>query len=353
MRQLNFILNKLGYGLVVLCLVVVVISSIIYLSPVDPARLTFGQRSDQSTVEAKRKALGLDQPLWRQLIYYLRDISPVNIIHKDNPAVSQYNKIVSVGAGSFLVMLKYPYLRDSYQTGRPVWDMLREAIPKTMMLAFAAMIFACLVGISLGFLSAVYKNKWIDHLVSFFAVLGYSVPSYVLAVLLALFFGYLLHAVTGLDIQGSIVELDDYGNQRLVWKNLVLPVIALGLRPVAMISQITRSSVLDVLDLDYIRTARAKGLSYPTILFKHVFKNALNPIVTATSGWLAGLLAGAFFVENVFNFKGLGDMTVQALVNFDIPVVIGSVIFTASVFIVINILVDIVYTWIDPKVKLE
>jgi peptide/nickel transport system permease protein len=166
-------------------------------------------------------------------------------------------------------------------------------------------------------------------------------------------FGFLLNAYTGLNIQGSIVELNDIGDEVFVWKNLLLPSLALGLRPIAIITQLTRSAMLDVMSQPYIRTAKAKGLSYYKVLFKHALRNALNPVVTAISGWFAALLAGAFFVENVFNFKGLGDITVNALLNFDIPVVLAAVLFTALVFIIINIIVDLLYVLIDPRIKFD
>jgi peptide/nickel transport system permease protein len=152
-------------------------------------------------------------------------------------------------------------------------------------------------------------------------------------------------------VQGSLVELDDLGDEHTVWKNLILPAIAIGLRPVAIITQLTRSSMLEVLSQDFIRTAKAKGLSYYTVIMRHALRNALNPVVTAVSGWFASLLAGAFFVESVFNFKGIGDVMVTALLNFDIPVVLGAVLFTAAIFVVVNILADLLYAVFDPRVR--
>ena len=146
--------------------------------------------------------------------------------------------------------------------------------------------------------------------------------------LFALVFGYALGEWTGLEIQGSLFVLSDFGEWQVRWRNLVLPALALGLRPVALITQLTRSAMLDVLSQDFVRTATAKGLSQKIVVVKHALRNALNPIVSAISGWFAALLTGAFFVENVFNFKGLGDATVNALLNFDIPVVLGCVLFT-------------------------
>ncbi len=350
-----YFLQKLSYSGLVLLLVIFTVSSIIYLTPVDPARLTFGQRSDAGSIEQKRKELGLDQPLFVQLIWYLNDLSPI-ALHTNNEkykARYAYRKLISFGEQA--LVLKAPYLRQSYQTGESVGAMLTRAIPKTLLLALAAISLAVVVGIVLGVTSAVFHGKWVDYLTVSVSVLGYSIPSYVAAILFALIFGYYLGDWTGLEVQGGLTEIslsgDRLGEEVIVWKNLILPALALGVRPIAIITQLTRSAMLDVLSQEYIRTARAKGLSYGVVVFKHALRNALNPVLTAISGWFAALLAGAFFVENVFAFKGLGEMTVTALLNYDVPVVLGSVMFTAVAFVLINLLVDFLYVVINPKVK--
>ena len=344
-------LRKLLYGLVVLILVTLTVSSIIYLAPVDPTRLTFGQRSDNATVKAKKAELGLDQPLRMQLAMYLNDVSPVSV-YGDYPACQEkYNYLKIIGLGEKCLVLKTPYLRESYQSGRRVTKILGDAIPKTALLALVSIIFASILGIFLGVLASLKQNSWVDNLTSILSIIGYSLPSYVAAILFALLFGYWLGDFTGLNIQGSVFELDDFGNEIIVWKNLILPAIALGLRPVAIITLLTRSTMLDVLTQDFIRTAKAKGVSNSVVIFKHALRNALNPVITAISGWFASLLTGAFFIESVFSYKGLGEVTVNALINFDIPVVLGSVLFTALIFIVVNILSDLLYAWFDPRVK--
>jgi peptide/nickel transport system permease protein len=153
---------------------------------------------------------------------------------------------------------------------------------------------------------------------------------------------------------GSLYELDDYGeNMYIKWKNLILPAIVLGIRPLAVIIQLMRNSLLEVFNQDYIRTARAKGLNEFQIIKNHALKNALNPVVTAISGWFASMLAGAVFVEYIFGWNGLGKEIVNALNTLDLPVIMGSVLIIATLFVMINIFVDIIYTWLDPKVKLE
>lgn len=279
-----FILRKLFYGFFVLVLVIVLISSVIYLAPVDPARLTFGQRSDTKTVESKRAQLGLDQPLYVQLAWYLNDLSPISYLSNrvGESAPFKFVQLVPLNKGKLI--LKWPYLRDSFQTGRPVFKVLKEAIPKTIILAFSAIFIAILIGIPLGVLASLKPNSLFDNAAIMLSVIGFSVPSYVSAMVLALVFGYLLHDYTGLETQGAIFDLDDLGDEKYFWRNLILPAIALGIRPVAIITQLTRSAMLDVLSQDYIRTATAKGLSRTRVVFKHALRNALNPVATAEIG---------------------------------------------------------------------
>ncbi len=346
--MLRFIIRRLLQGSVVLFLVVVIISSIIYLAPVEPERLTFGQRYDKETLAIKKKELGLDRSLFVQLVFYLRDISPISV-HENTPEAKQkyqYFKLVPFG-GQALV-LKRPYLRESFQSGRSVSAMLFEKLPQTAILAFAAIILGLIIGIILGVISALNHNNWFDNSAVISSVVGISFPSYVSAMVLALIFAYYLG---WFEVSGSLIGLDDYGERKIFWKNLILPAIALGIRPIAIITQLTRSAMLDVLSQDYIRTAKAKGLSYYRIVFKHALRNALNPVLTAASGWFAALLAGAFFVENVFNYNGLGQLTVDALLSYDIPLVLGAVLLTACIFVVLNILVDLMYLFLDPRVK--
>ena len=334
-------------------LVVLIITSIIYLAPVDPTRLTFGQRSDNATVKAKKKELGLDQPLYVQLALYINDISPLSFHAHSLENQEKYGYFKLIPLGSNALVIKSPYLRESFQSGRKVTEILRGAIPQTAILALAAMIIATILGIILGVVASLKPGSWFDTSSIVASVMGYSLPSYIVAMILALVFGYWLADWTGLNIQGSLFELDDFGDEQTVWKNLILPAVALGIRPVALIMQLTRSTMLDILSMDYIRTAKAKGLDNKTVIFKHALRNALNPVTTAISGWFAGLLAGAFFVESVFSFNGLGQTTVNALLNFDIPVVLGCVLFTALVFVVMNIIVDVLYAVLDPRIRLS
>jgi peptide/nickel transport system permease protein len=215
------------------------------------------------------------------------------------------------------------------------------------------MLIATLLGILLGVLAAVKQNTWMDTSAVLSSVLGISVPSFFMGIILAYLFGFVLSNYTGLHMTGSLYEYDAFQGKRLQLQNLILPAVTLGIRPLAIITQLTRSAMLDVLSQDFIRTAYAKGLSKRAVIFKHALRNALNPVVTAITGWFAELLAGAFFVEYIFGWKGIGKVTVDALEKLDFPVVMGSVLVTAAFFVVINLLADILYGIIDPRVRIH
>ena len=347
-----YALKKLLYGLAVMAGVVAVVFVLFNILPGDPARMTMGQRSDVQSLEAVRKEFGLDKSKPVQFFLYLNDLSPISVHQNtaDNREKYHYAKLFAVGDDVWV--LKTPYLRRSYQTKRDVTTVLAETVPNTLVLALTAMIFATIIGVFLGVLSAVYKGTWIDKTANMFAILGISAPAFFAGIIIAWLFGFVLADYTGLNMSGSLYSYDPFEGEIITLRNLWLPMITLGLRPLAIIVQLTRSAMLDVLSQDYIRTARAKGLSRKTIIYKHALKNALNPVITAISGWFASLLAGSFFVEYIFGYNGLGRTTVYALEMSDFPVVMGAILFIAFVFVVVNVLVDLLYAWIDPRVKL-
>ena len=347
----HLIIKKLAYGLLVLIGVVVIVF-FMFQGFADPARLIVGQTGDKKTMDNIRKELYLDQPKWKQFVLYLNDVSPIGY-HSTQEIKDKKLRGFFIG-GEKKIGIKIPYLRRSYQTKKDVVDVLMEALPGTLMLAFAAMIFATIIGVLLGVLAAVKQNTWMDTSSVFTSVIGISAPSFFMAIVIAYLFGIVLHPYTGLNLTGSWFDIDETTGQRyLTLQNLILPAITLGIRPLAIITQLTRSSMLDVLNQDYIRTAYAKGLSKRTVVFKHALRNALNPVITAITGWFAELLAGAFFVEYIFGWKGIGKVTVDALDKLDYPVVMGSVLFSAAFFILINILADILYGVVDPRVRLQ
>lgn len=348
----KYALHKILYGFAVLAGVIVVVFFLFNMLPSDPARMTQGQRSDVQSLEAVKKEFGLDKPITIQFLYYVNDLLPITIHNAEDQAKYKFLKIIHIGKHKLLV-LKYPYLRRSYQTKREVANILAETVPNTFILATSAMVFASILGVFLGVLAAVYRNTWVDQSVIASSILGISAPSFFAGIIIAWLFGFLLSDYTGLNMSGSLYDYDPFDGKILVLKNLILPMITLGIRPLAIIVQLTRSAMLDVLRQDYIRTAKAKGLSRNAVLFKHALKNALNPVVTAISSWFASLLAGSFFVEYIFGYNGLGKTTVDALEMADMPVVMGAILFIAFIFVLINILADILYAWLDPQIELN
>lgn len=345
--MLPFLIKKILYGFLVMAGVVVIVF-FLFQGFGDPARLVIGQTGDSATIKNIRKELALDKPKWKQFILYVNDVSPLGYYTTQQ---REQKNIKGIFIGN--VGIKLPYLRRSYQSKKNVSEILAEALPSTILLAATAMIFAIIVGIFLGVIAAIKQNTWLDTSSVFASVLGISAPSFFMGIVLAYFFGFVLNQYTSLPLTGSLYEIDAFTGKQLQLKNLILPALTLGIRPLAIITQLTRSSMLDVLNQDYIRTAYAKGLSKKIVVLKHALRNALNPVITAITGWFAELLAGAFFVEYIFGWNGIGKLTVNALENLDFPVVMGSVLLTALFFVIVNILADILYSIIDPRIKLE
>lgn len=203
------------------------------------------------------------------------------------------------------------------------------------------MAIATILGILLGVIASWKPNSWLDTLTMSTSLFGISLPAFVVGLLFVLVFGVLLDWFPN---SGYIDRGPEY---------LFLPMITLAIRPLSIIARVTRSSMLDVLGQDYVRTARAKGLNNVTVFFKHALRNALNPVVTTVSAWFAGLLAGTYFIEFIFNWPGIGLAAFNAIEKLDYPMIQGTVLFTAVVFVVVNMLADIVYAFIDPKVRLK
>ncbi|MGS2726734.1 ABC transporter permease [Psychroserpens sp. BH13MA-6] len=358
--MIHYLLNKAFYALLTLLGVVTVIFFLFNVLPGDPAQMMLGQNEDSEQVAIVKAKYGFDKPIATQYGYYLNDLSPISF-HSTSPSDYTYlregkysaSKLFTIGETT--IVIKFPYLRESFtKQGKKVTDVIGETLPNTFVLAVSAIVIALLLGIVFGVISALYKDTWIDKIIQVVSTFGMSIPSFFSAILFAWFFGFILHKYTNLEMTGSLYELDDFGEKiQVQWKNLLLPAIVLGIRPLAVVIQLMRNSLLEVFNQDYIRTARAKGLSEFQIVKNHAIKNALNPVVTAISGWFASMLAGAVFVEYIFGWNGLGKEIVNALNTLDLPVIMGSVLVIALLFIIINIFVDMIYGWLDPKVKLE
>lgn len=332
-----------------------------------------------------------------------------------DPTISYYALIEREGGKSLVI--KTPFLGRSFLSGKTVSGIIREALPGTIVLALTAMTFAMILGIFLGVYTSTRKDSLIDKAVLVVSSVGMSGPSFFMAILIAwigaslwydaiplpvipmiglavgviwafaknkkdkrgsyigkgLWYGciawFVLGVVsmytgahlnpiiqlpgTGLSATGSLYAIDVWEGEYIAWQNLILPALTLGIRPLAVVVQLMRSSMLEVLGQDYIRTARAKGLAEKKVIWKHAVRNALNPVITASSGWLASMLAGAVFVEFVFGWKGLGFEVFQALEKNDLPVVMGAVLVIAAIFVVINIAVDVLYGWVDPRARIS
>lgn len=306
----RYLLQRFAYTLLMLWGVVTVSFFLVRLIPGDPARVMLGQRADEATLQALRQQYGFDKPLYVQYWRYLERLA--------------------VGD-----------LGRSIASNRPVLEIVLERLPATALLATVAMAIATVLGIALGVISALRANTWIDTATMALAQFGISVPSIVMAIFLVVLFAEVL---PWFPIAGYIDRGVEY---------LVLPAVTLGIRPLAIIARVTRSSMLDVMGEDYVRTARAKGLPAWKVTLHHALRNALNPVVTTVGTWFAGLLAGAYFVEYIFNWPGIGSAAFDAITKLDYPVIQGTVLFTAVVFVLVNFLSDVLYAVLDPRVELQ
>ncbi len=283
---------------------------VFHAMPVDPARLQMGIRGDLQTQEELREKLGLNDSLGWQYVRFLKNACRLDF-------------------------------GRSFSDRRVVLDTMLDRMPATALLAFSALAFAVAVGIPLGIVAAVRRNTWLDIGSMLLALAGLSVPIFFLGLIAAWFFGSYLRV---LPPTGYITTRG--------WEALILPALTLGTRPMSVFARLTRSSLLEVLRRDYVLTARAKGLTEWSVVLRHALRNALNPVLTALTGSLAELLVGAFFIEYVFQWPGIGKLTLDAARTFDLPVIQGTVLLAAVLFVTANVIADLVYRWLDPRVEL-
>ena len=351
-----YVIRKLLYGLAVLWGVATLVFFLFNILPGDPAQMMLGQRADQASVDAIREELGLNQSLGKQYVDYLNDLVPISFydVSQDESKlerVAPYTRLCTLGTTA--VVLKAPYLRMSYQSKRKVSSILGDAFPKTLLLASVSISIAFVLGLLIGILTAILNTNFLNKLTLFITTIGMSLPSFFAAILMAWVFGFILEDLTGLSMTGSLYTVDEYGRgEYLSLSNLILPALTLGMRPLAVVVELTRTSLLEAMSMDYVRTAKAKGLKPWRVICVHALRNALNPVVTAISGWFASLLAGAVFVEYVFDWKGIGVVVVDALEKYDFPVIMGAVLLIAVMLIIVNLIVDIIYGIIDPRVRI-
>jgi peptide/nickel transport system permease protein len=341
-------LKQLLYPLSILWGVATLTFYLLYVFPSAEDQL-LGQRSDLQTSEALQKKLGLQEPVFVRYIHFMRDLSPLGIYSYDR---LPEKGVIFRGTAQKAVVLKWPFLGVSYQSGLPVSTIITDALWGTVVLAFSSMCIAFIAGVFFGGISGLFYNLWPDKLLLFLTTLGISIPSFFSSVIFAWLFGYVWSQQTGLQMTGSLFGLDPLtGDSIIEFQNLILPCLALSIRPISVITQLMRSSLLNELKQDYTRTARAKGLSDIQVVWNHCFRNALNPVITSAGGWLASLLAGAFFVEYIFNWKGVGKVLIEGVQVFDLPVVTGAILYVAFVFIMIQSGTNLLYKMLDPTVK--
>ena len=333
--MIRFAAEKLGLSLVTLWGVATLVFFLFTVVPGDSAQMMLGKRDDPAALAAVKAKYGLDQPLLVQYGRYLRRISPLDWDH--GPVV------------------KAPDFGESYQRqGQKVTGLIGATFPNTALLAIVAIGFAVVVGMLLGAIGAYCEGTLLDRGLLAFSSIGMSLPSFFTAVLFAWIFAFLLGPWTGLHLTGSLFEVDDYTGARYIsMKNLILPAFTLGIRPIGVVVQLTRKSILETSQLDFVRTARAKGLPEWKVLWRHILPVISNPIITTISGWFASLLAGAVFVEIIFGWNGMGKLLVEALNTRDLPVTMGCVLVIAFVFVILTTLVDVIYAILDPRVRAE
>ncbi|HEX9492928.1 MAG TPA: nickel ABC transporter permease [Thermoanaerobaculia bacterium] len=288
--------------------ILTLVFSLIHLIPGDPARQIAGENAREEDVQAVRKALGLDQPLWAQYVSYLSHVV----------------------RGDF---------GRSFQTNEPVSKQIAQRYPATIQLAFGSMFVALLVAFPLGVISAIYRNSWIDNLARFFALIGVSMPSF--------WFGPLLIIAFAINHTWFPVSGRDEG-----LRSLVLPSVTMGLALAAILTRMIRVSLADELTQLYVTTAIAKGVTRSRAIFRHALKNALIPVITVLALQFGSLLTGAIITEQIFSWPGLGRLLIQSISTRDYPQVQASILVIALTYIFVNFISDLLYGVVDPRIKL-
>lgn len=304
-RLAPFLAKRVFWAVVTLLGISIINFVLIFAVPVDPARMIVGIHAPESTVIAVRHALGLDRPVYVQYGLFLW-----NLVHLN---------------------LGYSYLQN-----RPVTGLIAQAFGNTARLAIAAFIAEVLIGGTLGYIAAFQRGRWLDRALSLVGLVGMSIPNYWLGTMFLFLFAFLI----------PIFPL--YGQGQL---NLVLPALTIGLTGAAYYMRVLRTSIVEIMAADHVRTARAKGLSTWGVNARHILRNGLIPVVTLAGMDIAGMLSGIVIIETVFGWPGIGELAYQAVQNLDIPVVMGTVLYTTAIIVFLNLVVDVIYAFLDPRVR--
>ncbi|MCI6261329.1 ABC transporter permease [Pyramidobacter sp. SM-530-WT-4B] len=309
--MLKYVIRRLLTLIPVIVGVTFIVFFILNLSPGDPAAIILGEQATEEALAMKREELHLNDPLLKRYGRYMWDM-----LHGD--------------------------LGLSYKNSISVWDQVIGRFPNTCVLAVAGIMVALLIGIPVGIISAKKQYSLIDNVSMVFALIGVAMPNFWFGLLAVIVFSLTLGWLPSQGMGEGLVPL---------LRSIVLPALTLGTGCAATVTRMTRSSMLEVIRQDYISTARAKGLDEKTITCRHMLRNALIPIITATGLQFGSLLGGAMLTETIFSWPGLGRLMVDAIKSKDIPLVLGSIIFMATTFSIVNLVVDIVYAFVDPRIK--
>ncbi len=305
----QYILRRTLIALVLVLVISVLVFVMLRVAiPGDPAALLAGDRASPELIEQIRKNMGLDRPVPEQLVIYL-----TNAVRGD--------------------------LGRSVQFGEPVFGVIIKAFPFTITLTVLSVTVGTLIGLGIGILTAVKRGTWIDSVSIVVIVFFYSIPSFWMGLVLILIFAVGLRV---LPVQGSST-----------WQHFILPVTTLGIGQSALIARLTRTNMVEMLGAPFIQTARSKGLSEKTVIFRHALKNTLIPVVTVVGLSIGGLLGGAVITENIFGLPGVGRLAIEAIVGRDYPMIQGTVLLVAVAFVFVNLITDIIYVYVDPRIRYD
>ena len=306
--MIQYLFNRLLQAIPVLLGVIIITFVLMYIIPGDPVVSMVGERYSEETVQQLRQELHLDDPLPLQFLRYVGNVLQGNF-------------------------------GNSFITGEPVATLIIEKFPNTMMLAITAMFFAILIGLTAGIMSSVHPGSFMDRGIMVLALAGISAPVFWVGLILVLVVGVMLQWLPPTGFGGI--------------EYLILPALTLGLRSAAYLARLTRATMLDVLSHDYIRTARSKGLPEWKVFIKHAFPNTLIPVITIIGTDFGSYLSGAVLTESIFGWPGIGRLALEAIMKRDFPVIQGTVLFMAIMFVLMNVLVDLLYGVVDPRIRLE
>lgn len=337
----NYILRRLFQGIPTFFGVTIIAFVLMMTAPGDPVSLiTFGPQSNPEMANALRRQLGLDQPVLHQYVFWLLGNDWIMLDTTGDGEPDSYGQRLGLLRGD---------LGNSINQRQPVAKLIAERIPATLLLTFSALIVGYGVGILLGVLAAAYHRTWVDQVVRLISVIGNAVPAFWLGLVLIIIFSI----QQGILPMSGMRDISRRGGFDLLEtiRHMIMPVSVLSLGTIAFVSRFTRTEILEVMEQDYVRTARAKGLRERRVWFQHTLKNALLPVATFLGPGLGNLLSGAVIIEQVFGWPGMGRLVVNAVFQRDYPIVMGSVVIASALFIIGVLLSDILYNWLDPRIS--